>query len=281
MKNIKCKQFLIFCMLSMSFSNDSRIVTIGGSVTEIVFALGMGDRVIAVDQSSTIPSKVSELPQVGYIRSISAEGVLSVNPTIILTSSDIGPPNVVDQIRSAGIQILIFDSPKDYNGVITLVREISKSLEVVKLGNSIINKLLEDKQKILELTKDKNADIAFFMDATNSGSFNAAGGGTRANYLINIIGGINIYENSFKRYSKVSSESLLELNPQIILIGSMSDKCVLKDELYKDRSLQIVDAVMNEHIYVIDLGYYLTFGSNISDAVLGLIDTIHQIDGEK
>ena len=68
-----------------------RIVTIGGCVTEIIFALDMGKKVVAVDQSSTIPTKVKELPQVGYIRSISSEGILSMFPTKILTTTDIGP----------------------------------------------------------------------------------------------------------------------------------------------------------------------------------------------
>ena len=104
---------IIICFNStILFSANDKIVTIGGSITQIVFDLGYGGNVIAVDQSSTIPSTVADLPQVGYIRSISSEGILSVMPDIIFSSSDIGPKNVIDQIKGSGVKLKIFDSPK-------------------------------------------------------------------------------------------------------------------------------------------------------------------------
>ena len=93
-KSILITWVVNFIFASPPIKSDNRLVTIGGSVTDIVFALGEGDLVVAVDQSSTLPEKVKDLPQAGYVRAISAEGILSMLPTKILASSDIGPPNV-------------------------------------------------------------------------------------------------------------------------------------------------------------------------------------------
>ena len=96
--------FIVLCVHALfgssTIDSNDRLVTIGGSITDIVFALGEGKSVVAVDQSSTLPKEVKKLPQAGYVRAISAEGILSMLPTKILSSSDIGPPNVISQLES-------------------------------------------------------------------------------------------------------------------------------------------------------------------------------------
>ena len=98
-----------YIYIQFIFGND-RIVTIGGSITEIVFALGAGKSVVAVDWSSNIPSKVTDLPQVGYVRQLSSEGILSMSPTQILTTTDIGPPKVIEQIKDVGLTMQVLDN---------------------------------------------------------------------------------------------------------------------------------------------------------------------------
>ena len=99
---------IIFLLFSVLLTEQLRLITIGGCVTETVFLLGRGDDVVAVDQSSNYLSKIDGIPQVGYIRAISSEGVLSMFPNKILTTTDMGPPNVVEQIKNSGVDIHIF-----------------------------------------------------------------------------------------------------------------------------------------------------------------------------
>ena len=269
---------LVNIFISICFSTE-RIVTVGGSITEIVFSLNQGHRVIAVDQSSTIPNHVTKLPQVGYIRSISAEGILSIEPTKILTTSDIGPPNIVDQIKSTNVNLHVYNSPKSFEDIISLVKSIGKDLEVPKEAEELIsnmNKSLKGIEKIVS-KRDTNPRIAFFMGmggASTLSSFNAAGGGTRADYLIEFIGGKNIFKTSFKRYSKVDIETLIDYNPEVILIASMELNDGLINNIMSDKSLMHIDAVSKKHVYIIDLGYNLTFGSNFINAATELIQLI-------
>ena len=84
-----------------------RIVTLGGTITEIVFALGAGERVVGVDASSSFPEAVNQLPKVAYHRRLSAEGVLSLRPTLIIATTEAGPPEAIQQLRSAGVTVLV------------------------------------------------------------------------------------------------------------------------------------------------------------------------------
>ena len=278
--------FLIFIYISIIFgktdSENHRIITVGGSVTEIVYSLGLGNQVVAVDQSSTIPDAISDLPQVGYIRHISAEGILSLMPSLILTTSDIGPDNAIKQLKESGLKIKIFDSPKNYQDVIKLVTEIAKTLNVIDKAYEITSTLRRDYDIIekISLSLTLPPRIAFFMDATNSGSFNTAGDNTRANYLIELIGGKNIYKHIFKRYNKISSESILDGNPDVILIACMYGNSLIENEIYNNAIYSSINAVKKKQVLTIDLGSHLTFGTNIANAAKNLMNLIDVIPYE-
>ncbi|HEY1098095.1 MAG TPA: ABC transporter substrate-binding protein, partial [Myxococcota bacterium] len=85
----------------------ARIVAVGGGVTESVFALGLGDRVVAVDGSSVFPAAVTTLPQVGYHRALSAEGVISQRPDVVVLTDEAGPPAAIAQLKAAGVNVVV------------------------------------------------------------------------------------------------------------------------------------------------------------------------------
>ncbi len=102
----------------VTIDDPSRIITLGSSITETVFALGMGDRVIAVDQSSSYPASVHKLPKVPYVRTLNAEGILSLNPSLIISTVGARPKSVIQQIRSTGTPLLLIpDEPTTENTI--------------------------------------------------------------------------------------------------------------------------------------------------------------------
>ena len=269
------KSILIVCTVNFVFASspdktDDRLVTIGGSVTDIVFALGKGDLVVAVDQSSTLPEKVKDLPQAGYVRAISAEGILSMLPTKILASSDIGPPNVISQLESSGVEFEIFTSPKSFDDVMNLVDEISVFLDMKESGIKLKEKLKSDQKIINKMKKEiiKNPNIAFFMNPSHTGNYNAAGNGTRADYLIDFIGGTNIFKDSFSRYNKVNKETILEYNPDVIFVASTGSSESSTSVFLNDATFKNLNAVKNNKIIYLDLGYHLTFGSMFGESAI-------------
>lgn len=274
---------LIINILFFSFlsAKNDRIVTVGGSVTEIVFALGAGKSVVAVDWSSSIPSKVSSLPQVGYLRKLSSEGILSMSPTQIITTSEIGPPKVVDQLKKTGIDFHIFDSPQSFEDIISMTSSISVLLNKKKQGAKIIDNLIQLDSKIKEIQSSNNdtLKIVLFMNPTAS-SYNAAGSKTRANYLINYIGGTNVFFDNFSRYSKVTKEDIIYANPDIILVGYVeminSDQSKLTSLFTDNSSFKYISAVKNEKVFAVDIGKYLNFGPTFVSNAIQLIELINE-----
>ena len=269
-KSILITWVVSFIFASPPIKSDNRLVTIGGSVTDIVFALGEGDLVVAVDQSSTLPEKVKDLPQAGYVRAISAEGILSMLPTKILASSDIGPPNVINQLESSGVEFKIFTSPKSFRDVINLVEQIASFLNVEERGLKLKEKLISDQNSINEMKKDliDSPSIAFFMNPSTTGNYSAAGSGTRADYLIDFIGGINVFKDSFIRYNKVNKETILDYNPDIIFVASTGSGQNSKSVFLDDPTFKNLSAVKNNKIIFLDLGYHLTFGSMFGESAI-------------
>ena len=268
---------LIFYSLFANNLNE-RVITIGGCVTETVFALEMGQNVVAVDISSSIPNKVTQLPQVGYIRGISTEGILSMNPDKILTTTEMGPPKVVQQLKDAGINLKIFNAPKNYDDILSLIDDVATFLDVSKKGEQLKSELIELNNQINELKLDK-PKIVFFMSPA-LGSYNAAGSGTRADYLINYIGGENIFTNDFKRYTKVSKEDIIKYNPDIILTGYVRElnKKEVVDIFKNSDEFQSVSAIKNNQLYGVNVGEVLNFGPSFVNTSLNLIKKINTIE---
>ncbi len=268
---------LIFCSLLANNLNE-RVITIGGCVTETVFALEMGQNVVAVDISSSIPNKVTQLPQVGYIRGISTEGILSMNPDKILTTTEMGPPKVVQQLKDAGINLKIFNAPKNYDDILSLIDDVATFLDVSKKGEQLKSELIELNNQINELKLDK-PKIVFFMSPA-LGSYNAAGSGTRADYLINYIGGENIFTNDFKRYRKVSKEDIIKYNPDIILTGYVRElnKKEVVDIFKNSDEFQSVAAIKNNQLYGVSVGEVLNFGPSFVNTSLNLIKKINTVE---
>ena len=270
------KCFLLVAIFSFIFGEKTdRIISIGGCVTETVFVLNQGEKVIAVDISSTIPNKVKKLPQVGYIRNISSEGVLSMMPDYILTTSDLGPPKVVDQLRKSGVKIKIFDSPHSLDEIIDLVDNISVILDVQEKGKVTIDKMKKE-SKLINKKIDNyafNPKIVFFMNPS-IGSYTAAGNTTRANYLIQFLGGKNIFSDQFSKYKKVTKEEILKFNPDIILVSSYSSNDQKSSSIFIDSDdFKSVSAVLNNRVVDIDMGKLLSFGPSFTSNVLELINT--------
>ena len=127
-------------------TSSERIVSLNGSTTEILFALGVGDNVVGCDASSTYPKGVTEkLPSVGYQYGLNAEGILSLNPTLVIGRVDVRPPQVVQQLRMAGVTVLLLKEPRSFKAAKQRLRTIGQAVRREK--------------KAEELTKALDADI--------------------------------------------------------------------------------------------------------------------------
>ncbi|MBU4531896.1 MAG: ABC transporter substrate-binding protein [Hoeflea sp.] len=195
----------------------NRIVVIGGSLTEIVYALGEEDRLIARDSTSLFPDAARELPDVGYIRQLSPEGVLSVNPDMILALEGFGPPEAASVISQAGIPVIVIPDGYDSNSIIEKTRATGKALGREQAGEALAEKVGAD----LMAAETAAAGIAdkrkvLFLLSIEGGRLLAAGSETHAAGIVALAGGVNAM-TGFSGYKEVSNEAVIEAAPDVIL----------------------------------------------------------------
>ncbi len=279
MKNTFGKILLAFGFLtllpSVSFcgevSDEERIVTMGGAVTETVFALGAGNKVIACDRSSLYPPQVRQLPQVGVVMSISPEGVLAMNPTLILTSSRIGPEAAAKQLRESGVpyvQIPVLTNADHlYKGIGDIGKAINKKAEAEKLIATIRGQLAEAKK----LGENRKPPKVIFLVGHGAQPM-ATGSDTQANAIITLAGGKNCFSD-FSGSKPISEEAVLEMQPDFILLSVMSGEG--RDETDSRKALtqmgfKNLDALSHTRVVTLDTSYFLSMGPRTGEAAVAL-----------
>ena len=251
-------------LINHSFANE-RIVVAGGSLTEIVFALGAGDQVVGVDKTSSYPEKAKQLPQIGYWKLLNIEGILSLNPTLFITLEDAEPNNVISQVSQAKVDVLPL---KRVPGTIELLYEniekisakLNKQTEGQQLTNKIKTNLAQIQDKIT--THPQKAKVLFLMSM--GGTNSVAGKNTTADALIEIAGGENLAKhNSFKSYT---AESLIAMNPEVILLNSHSiSQLGGLDKVDTIPGITETSAYKNHRIVTIDDSYLFGIGPRIDE----------------
>jgi iron complex transport system substrate-binding protein len=203
-----------------SLAQTRDVVVIGGGLTEIVYALGAEARLAAVDTTSMFPDAAKALPKVGYQRSLSAEGVLSLKPKLILAAGEAGPPTALAQIRSAGVPIESFAADYSASTVVENVRRVAVLLGIPREGERLAGKLkaaIDNMRDTVSGHRGPRPKVVFLL-AHSSASSQVAGEGTAAHAIIELAGGENAM-TGFKGYRPLTSEGVISAAPDVILIS--------------------------------------------------------------
>ena len=271
------KIFLIF-FFSFLCVSYSKIITLGGTVTEIVYGLGAGDRIIAVDLSSLNPSEARSLPQVGYIRNVSLEGILSFEPTAVIASDALGPKSVIEKLKKAGIDLKIIKSPHSVQETCNAINEISSFLSLESKGKQLVDEIQTNYSQLI-VTNNRVSAIFLMYNPGISGTFNAAGNHTKANSIMEISGAKNLAKSIHNGYKNLNIEGMLKLNPEVIFVGITENTKLDKNHFFKlisnDSVLHELSAVRNNRVYFLPLSKTLSFGHEVIDTIQYLNDCLY------
>lgn len=197
----------------------ARIVAVGGGVTESVFALGLGDRVVAVDGSSVFPAAVTTLPQVGYHRALSAEGVISQRPDVVVLTDEAGPPAAIAQLKAAGVNVVVIPEQHSIAGARAKITALAAALDVEDRAAALVARIDADLKKadaVVARNKAK-APKVLFVYSRGSSSVSVAGDDTAAAAMIALAGGRNAVVG-LKRYQPLTAEAALLAAPDVIVL---------------------------------------------------------------
>lgn len=203
-----------------SNDNSVKIVSVGGAATEIVYALGAGEKLVGVDTSSVYPEAATKLPQVGYQRTLSAEGVLSLKPSVVFVLPEAGPPSAIQQIENAGIKVVKVSNEPTVEGTKTKIRQIAESLQLKEKGEEVVKNLEKDiaeAEKIVTAQTSKPKVV--FIYSRGAGAAQVGGKNTPADAMIKMAGGENPIQD-FSEYKPLTPEALIALQPDFILLPS-------------------------------------------------------------
>ncbi|MCA0043965.1 heme/hemin ABC transporter substrate-binding protein [Celeribacter litoreus] len=205
--------------IAESYPEAGRIVSVGGGVTEIIYALGAGDRVVARDTTSLYPERVTELPDVGYMRQLSAEGVLSVGPDLIITRDTAGPPDAIDQLRAASIPMVEVADGFTSDAVAAGIRTVGVALGASAEANALADQVAADFAALAaDIAATSRRPRVLFVLSNQAGRLNVAGSGTGADGIISLAGGENVMAGAYEGYKILSDEALISSAPDVILM---------------------------------------------------------------
>jgi iron complex transport system substrate-binding protein len=221
----------------------SRIISLSPSITEILFSLGLEERIVGVSDHSDFPPQALSKPRVGSYINPSVERTISLNPDLILATAAGNPREFVDRMESLGLSVYtVF--PKDFDGILRSISHIAMVTGRERYGAKVIGEMGRRKGRILQLTRGQNKPKVFFQIGT--APLVTVGKGSFADDLISLGGGWNIM------YPRYSIEEVLVKAPDIIIITSMNPKGDSQKLAKQWNRWRTIPAVKQGRVFVID-----------------------------
>jgi len=250
--------------LAMTFAASNtlageRIISAGAAVTELIIALEQQDKLVAVDVTSQLPSDFV-LPKIGYHRQLSAEGLLALGADQLIGSDEMGPDAALAQLKSAGVSVDIVNTKATAAGLLERIDEIAELTDAQPQAAAL---KVQVKSQLQSLSQQPQADAKkiLFLLIHEGRPANVAGKDTTPNAIIELAGGINPAAEKLTSYKPLSTEAMVEMQPDIILVSGRSyDKLGGADEILKRMPmLAATPAGQNKQFITID-GHALVGG---------------------
>lgn len=248
-------------------AEQERVVAIGGSITEIIYALGAEDRLVAVDSTSLYPEVATELPDVGYMRRLSAEPILALEPDHILAIADAGPKPVLDQLREAGVEITVIDDQPSPEGIVDKIKDVAEALDLADQGKALAGQVEADFDALAaEVDEVAVPPRLMFVLNTGRGAPMVGGTGTSADAIIRLAGGENAV-TGLDGYKPLSPEAAIQAAPDVILTMNRSvDISGGKEALLALPDIALTPAGQNQALISMEGLFLLGFGPRTPDA---------------
>ncbi|WP_138482450.1 heme/hemin ABC transporter substrate-binding protein [Dyadobacter bucti] len=266
--------FSLLCIINVNvFAVKSlRIVSANGTLSEILVGLGLEKQLVGVDVTSTYPASLDKIPKIGHNRSIAAEGILSLNPDVIIyTDQSMLSPAVVKQLKSSGKKVMEFKHVYSSDGAVQLIREVGAYFDAKPQAEKMVKNLQTDLTKIPKPVSPKNL---LFIYARGTGTLMVSGTGTSLDKMFELAGHKNAV-TGFSEFKPLTAESLIVANPDVlVLFSSGLESLEGMDGLLKVPGIANTKAGKNKKVISMD-GQLLTgFGPRLGKAALELAQKV-------
>jgi len=245
-----------------------RLVTVGGAITEVVYLLGAQAQLVGTDTTSLYPPEALRTPKVGYMRQLSAEGLLSLKPDAVITSNEAGPPVVLDQLRSAGVKLEVIEASHDWAEVQRKVQAVGRAAgreEQARALQARLDAEWAQTQQVVAAAKGRKPRVLFVL--SHSASPQVAGEKTAAHAVIGLAGGVNAL-GGFNGYRPMTAEAMAAAAPDLILTSAQSIEAHGGEQKFWERpELALTPAYRQRALVAADALLLLGFGPRMPASI--------------
>lgn len=263
-----------FIFLPVGFAQQ-RIITAGSAITETVCALGDCNKIIASDRTSLYPENIQQLPSIGYRTGISAEGILSLKPTLIIVEKEYIEESVLQQLSSSGITLVVVDRQLNFNDTKKYITQIAAALSRQEEGKKLIAKNeteLAEAKALLKKAVGKPIVLAVYNRGTATMSI--AGKGTFSE-ILQYTNAQNAFEN-VEGYKPLNTEALIAANPDYLVMTSTGFESIGGMEgALKISGVAQTTAGKKRQIVVVNSVKLTNFGPRFGETVKELVTLLH------
>jgi iron complex transport system substrate-binding protein len=256
--------------------DSSRIVSIGGAVTETIYALGLEGRIVGVDTTSLYPPEaLKRAPNVGYMRALSAEGILSLKPTWVMAIDGSGPPAALKLVSDAGVPLTMIHDDPTADGVAAKIETIGKLLGAKEKAVALANETRARFALVEHMRPQtpKPPRVLFILSLQN-GRPMVGGRGTAADSIIRLAGGANAAD-TIDGYKPMTDEGVIAAAPDVVLKMNTGNMVGNPDDIFSLPAFAATPAAAKRVLIGMDGLYLLGFGPRSPDAVRELMAALY------
>lgn len=253
-----------------------RVVAVGGALTEIVYALGLEDRLVGIDTTSLYPPQaLKEKPNVGYMRQLSAEGVLGLNPELILAVEGSGPKETLAVLGEAKVPLVTVPDTFSEEGILERIRIVARELGAERRGDCLSAAAAKDLAAMREL-RERITDRRRVMFAISfvSGRAMVAGKKTAADAIIALAGATNAVD-AYDGYKPLSEEAIVAAKPDVILVMQRGKDSISSETIFANAAFALTPAAKDKAFIAMDGLYLLGFGPRTAAAAHDLAISLY------
>ncbi len=261
----------------------TRVVSLFGDVTEILYALDLEEYIVGVDVSSVYPEQARQFPNVGFAGALNAEGILALNPSIVIGGSIVtpGPPGVIEQLEQAGVEILVLPELVGLDGPVIKIRAIGQALGIPERAEALARRVEREieEAKSQPAVGDAEPLSVLFVYIRRGGIQLVSGAGREAETIITAAGGVDAGAAAdIEGWQSLSPEALLSINPDVYLVMELGYNAVGGlDRLLEIPGMAETTAGKHRRVIVMEDILLLGFGPRMAESIVQLRDYLTEV----
>ena len=269
-------------MVEESVPPGTRLITLFGDLTEIVYALGVQEFLVARDTSSIYPPEAEELPNLGFAGGLNAEAILEFAPTLVIATPMAGPPGVLEQLEQAGVEVLIVDDFNSLDAPQIKIRMIGEALGIPQRAEQLAVDVERRMEAVIEAAGTTRPLRVLLVYIRRGGLQLVSGEGNKSQAIIEAAGAIDAAtEAGIVGWQLLTPEALVASDPDVYLVMERGLEVVGGiDGLLEIPGMAQTTAGRGQHIVVMPDLYLLGFGPRLPEAIADLSEFLRQVEGE-